>query len=693
MKYPTEKLRNIALAGHTGSGKTSFAEALLFITKTIDRLGRVEDGNTISDFEPEETRRGVSFSTAIASTEYDDVRVNILDAPGLFDFELGVHEAVRAAESVVIVVSARDGLQVGAIKAYNLAKKTGKSSMFFVSKTDVENADYYKTLEEIKALCGAAAFPLVVPVTDDAGTTYINVIENKAYTYSSAVPTEVVVPDTGHRLDGLKNAINEAVAETDETLFEKYFSGEEFTFDEIIGGVKTGVKSGTITPIVCGSSTKLEALDMTLAAIRFMLPSPAMAGGAKVTDISGTEYEIPCKEDAPLLVTVFKTVADPFVGKLSYVKVISGILKPDSPIINSRTGEAERLGKLLFLRGKKQIDAPEIRAGDIGAITKLTATKTGDCLCAPGKVYNIGSMNFPTPSLSMFIKLKQKGDESKIGSAIARLIEEDCTLNYKIENETVQQILSGLGEQHLEITLAKLKNKFGIEAVLETPRVPYRETIRKKVKAEGKHKKQTGGHGQFGHVWIEFEPTDGSGELVFEEKVFGGSVPRNYFPAVEKGLQNAIARGVLAGYPVVGLKATLLDGSYHPVDSSEMAFKLAATLAYKKGLLEASPVLLEPIGSLKAYVPENNTGDVMGEVNKRRGRVLGMNPAEDSLQLIEAECPLSEMHDFTTFIRSLTGGRGHFTFEFVRYEPLPAQLEGKVIEDAKRFIEHKEDEE
>ncbi len=687
MKYSTEKIRNIALAGHAGSGKTTLAEALLYSTGTIDRMGRVEDGNTVCDYEPEEQKRGVSFSAAMASVEYDDVRVNIIDTPGLFDFELGMYEAMQACESVVIVVSAKDGMQVGAQKAYAMSKKSGHSSLFYVSKTDVENADFYKTLEEIKIECGASAFPLVVPVPENGITTYIDVIADKAYQYKDNKKIEVAMPDTGHRLDGLKNAINEAVAETDEALFEKYFSGEEFTQDEIVTGIKYGVKSGAITPVVCGCTTKHEALDMMLGAIRFMLPSPAMAGGCTATDAKDEEVEIVCGEAGNLVVSVFKTVADPFVGKLSYVKVVRGTLKPDSHLVNSRTGEPERFGKMLFLRGKKQVDAPEIGAGDMGALTKLGATKTGDTLCDAHEVVTLPEMVFPTPPYSMSIVLKQKGDESKIGTALSRLLEEDCTLHYHIEHETLQQILSGMGEQHLEITLSKLKTKFGIEAGLETPRVAYRETIRKKVKAEGKHKKQTGGHGQFGHVIIEFEPTDSEG-LVFDEKVFGGSVPKNYFPAVEKGLQGAIKHGVLAGYPVVGLKATLLDGSYHPVDSSEMAFKLAASLSYKKGLAEASPVLLEPIGGLKAYIPDSNTGDLMGEVNKRRGRVLGMTPDEEHMQLVEAECPMSEMHDFTTYIRSLTGGRGHFTFGFVRYEPLPGQLESKVIEEAKKFMDH-----
>jgi elongation factor G len=411
-----------------------------------------------------------------------------------------------------------------------------------------------------------------------------------------------------------------------------------------------------------------------------------------VGDEGGKEVTVECEPDGPMAAYVFKTVADPFVGKLSYVKVVRGVLKTDTPVVNSRTGEAEKLGKLLFMRGKKQIDAPEISSGDIGAITKLSNTKTGDSLCAAGKVISFKGIGFPGPTYTMAVKTKQKGDESKISGAMQRLMEEDGTLRYRMDSETSQQLLSGLGEQHLDVLLAKLKSKFGVDVDMSEPRVAYRETIRKKVKAQGRHKKQTGGHGQFGDVVIEFEPTEGD-ELLFEEKVFGGSVPKNFFPAVEKGLREAVERGVLAGYPVVGLKATLLDGSYHPVDSSEMAFKMAAKISYKAALPDASPVLLEPIGTLNAYVPDSNTGDIMGEVNKRRGRVLGMNPTGDGLQVVEAEVPVSEMHDFTTYMRQLTQGRGRYEFEFVRYEPLPGNLEAKVIEEAKNIFTDKGDEE
>lgn len=685
MEYAQDKVRNIVLAGHSGAGKTTLAEALLYATKAIDRQGRVEDGNTVCDYDAEEIKRKASLSLSLAPVEQDDVKFNMIDVPGLFDFELGLYEAMPAAESTVICVSARDGFQVGAQKAYRLAEKLNKARMIYISKIDVENADYYKVLEELKTKLGPSVCPVVIPVDQAGGLIYVNLIENKAYKYVNGTPHEVPMPSIGHRMEGLVAAMSEAVAETDEKLMEKFFEGEAFTSEELCDGIRMGVKTGTITPVVCGNPTKLEAIDMLIWAMRKMLPSAARAAAMTAYDSVGNEVVAECDENEPLMAYVFKTVADPFVGKMSYVKVVSGVLKNDSPLVNGRTGESERMGKLLYVRGKKQTDTDKICAGDIGAVTKLSSAKTGDTLCAPVRILKVAAPQFPNPTMTMAIKVKQKGDESKIGAAIQRMLEEDCTLKYEVNPETVQQLISGLGEQHLDVTMAKIKSKFGVEVELVKPRIAYRESIRKKVKAEGKHKKQTGGHGQFGHVWIEFEPYDGQ-ELKFETNVFGGSVPKNYFPAVEKGLQESVKRGVIAGYPVVGLKATLLDGSYHPVDSSEMAFKTAASLAYKAGLAEAGPVLLEPIGTLKAYVPDNNTGDVMGEVNKRRGRVLGMSAAEDGLQLVEAEVPESEMANFTTYMRQLTQGRGYFTFEFVRYEQLPSMLEDKVKEEAKKLF-------
>ena len=685
-QYLAGRIRNIALTGHSGSGKTSLTEALLFKAGATDRLGKVADGNTVSDYDPEEIKRQVSVSTSIAPFAWGSTKINLIDTPGLFDFAGETVQGVRAAESLLICVSGKSGVDVGTEKAYKMAKDASKATMFFVSKLDADHADFYKVFEELKATFGPTVCPIVVPYVEDREVkSYINLIDMKAYTYDEkGEPHEVEMPDFGHRLDGLTAAVSEAVAETDEALFEKYFSGEQFTRDEIIRGVHTGVTNGSISPVLCGCTTNLQAIDMLLDGIVDLLPSPWEKGGEVAVDADGEPVEVVCTDEAPLAAYVFKTIADPFIGKLSYIKVISGKLSADMTPINSRTGQPERLGKIIYVRGKKQEDTAYITAGDIGAVTKLAATETGDALCDPKKVLNFDPINFPKPCLQMAIKTEAKGDESKIASGLQRLMEEDPTIAYENNAETHQQLVSGLGEQHLDVLVSKLKNKFGVSVSLEVPRVAYRETIRKKVKVQGKHKKQSGGHGQFGDVWIEFEPTVGDG-LVFEEKVFGGAVPKSFFPAVEKGLQDCVKHGVLAGYPVVGLKATLVDGSYHPVDSSEMSFKMAASIAYKNGMPEASPVLLEPIGNLKVYVPDSNTGDIIGDLNKRRGRVLSMNPSADGLQEIEADVPMSEMSDFATAIRSMTQGRGYFTFDFARYEQLPSNLEAKVIEEAKKF--------
>ena len=683
-QYLAGKIRNVALAGHGGSGKTSLAEALLFKAGASDRLGKVADGNTVCDFDPEEVKRKVSVSSAVAPFTWGSTKINLIDTPGLFDFAGGFYEGVRAAESVLITVSGKSGVTVGVEKAYQLAVELGKARMFFVSKLDTENADFYKVLEELKAAFGPSVCPLVVPyVENHVVQSYINLIDNKAYKYDAQGEiSETAMPDTGHRLEGLIAAISEAVAETDEELFEKYFSGEQFTRDEIIRGIHTGVKSGTITPVLCGSSFTMEGVDMLLDAIVDHLPSAWESGAEMAQNADGELVEVPCTDEAPLAAYVFKTVADPFVGKLSYIKVVSGKLSSDLTPVNARTGEPERLGKIIYVKGKKQEDTAFISAGDIGAVTKLSTAITGDSLCDPKQVVSFEPTKFPAPTLSMAIKTKNKGDEGKVAQALQRLMEEDPTIGFEQNVETKQQVLSGLGEQHLDVVVSKLKNKFGVDVDLVAPRVPYRETIRKKVKVQGRHKKQSGGHGQFGDVWIEFEPCD-SEELVFEEKVFGGSVPKNFFPAVEKGLQESVKKGLLAGYPVVGVKATLVDGSYHPVDSSEMAFKTAASLAFKAAFPQASPALLEPIGNLKVYVPDSYTGDIMGDLNKRRGRVLGMNPVGNGMQEIEGEVPMSEMYDFTTVLRSMTQGRGSFVLKFERYELLPSQLESKVIEEAK----------
>ena len=691
-QYLAGKIRNVALAGHGGAGKTSLAEAMLYRAGATDRLGKISEGNTVCDFDPEETKRQVSVSTAIAPFSWGSVKINLLDTPGLFDFATGLYEGVRAAESVLIVLSAKSGVSVGTEKAYKLADNLKKAKMFFVNKLDAENADFYKVLEDLKASFGPSVCPLVVPhVVEGKVECYISLVENLAFKYDEkGEHVEVPMPDTGHRLEGLRVAISEAVAETDEALFEKYFSGEQFTRDEIIKGVHDGVKSGSIAPVLCGSALTMEGIDMLLDSMVDHLPSAWESASETATDASGKEIEVTCTDEAPLAAYVFKTVADPFVGKLSFVKVVSGKLSSEVTPVNARTGNSERMGKLLCIKGKKQEETSIIAAGDIGAITKLSETITGDSLCDPKNVVTFKAMQFPAPCLSMAVKPKGKGDEAKIAQCLIRLMEEDPSFTFENNVETRQQVLSGLGEQHLDVICSKLRTKFGVDVDLMKPRVAYRETIRKKCEAEGKHKKQSGGHGQYGHVWIRFEPSDCEG-LEFAEEVVGGKVPRNFFPAVEKGLQECVSHGVIAGYPMVGVRAVLYEGSYHDVDSSEMAFKTAAHLAYKAGIPNASPAILEPIGNLKVYIPDSNMGDIIGELNKRRGRVLGMNPTEDKLQEIEAEVPMSEMHDFSTLLRQVTQGRGNFTLTFERYEQLPQMLEAAVIEDAKAMREESEE--
>ena len=690
MDYDADKLRNVMIAGHSGEGKTSLTEALLFVTKSTDRLGSIADGNTVSDFDAEEIRRKASISASVAPYDYKGVHVNLIDAPGLFDFELGMYEGVKAVETVLITVSARSGMLVGTHKAFKLAEKQGKARAFFISKIASENANFNKTVNALRDEFGNGVCPIIYPViAEGKPTVYIDVLNNKAFTYSNGKPSPCDVPDTDGEFEIILHEISEAVAETDDELMEKFFADEPFTHDELVKGIKEGVKDGILYPVVCGDSLTLEGLDLAMDVINKLLPSPADVGSTAVYDKDGNEKDLKFDANGPLVAYVFKTVADPFVGKLSYVKVLSGKLT-SAPLTNGNTGEQERPGKLLVVKGKKQTDTDAICAGDIGAVTKLDKTKTGQTLCG-SEIYTCPAIEFPYASFSMAVFPKNKGDEGKIAAAIQKLTDEDRTIHYKVNGETGQQILSGLGEQHLEAAIARLKQKFGIDVELKQPRIAYRETIRAKAEAEGKHKKQSGGAGQFGVVQMRFEPlTDGT-DYEFVNAIVGGVVPKEFIPAVEKGLKEALQHGVLAGYPMTGIRATLYDGKYHPVDSKEVAFKSAARLAYKAACVNAKPTLLEPIGTLKAYVPDSNTGDLMGEVNKRRGRVLGMNPAEDGLQCVEAEVPMAEMFDFTTYMRSATQGRGYFTLDFLRYDPLPSNLEAKVIEEAKDLREAEEE--
>ena len=664
--FTADKIRNILLAGHGGSGKTALAEAMLFKSGLTERMGSTNEGSTVCDFDPEEIRRKISINSALASTTWQDTKINIIDAPGQFDFIGGMYEGIRAAESVIITVNGKDGVCPGTIKAYNLAASQNKARMLAVTCMEVENSDFYKVHTQLKTVFGPSVCPIVVPYDKNGPVeAYINLLTMKAYKYDNkGIPTEVPMPASENRIAGLRASMAEAVAETNEEFMEKFFSGEEFTHDELVKGIHDGVASGAITPLVCCANDTLSGVDMLLDAVVSMLPSP---NERKLETLDGAVLDY--DENQPLKAFVFKTVADPFVGKISVIKVIQGKLTAGVSAVNATTGESLRFGKLLKLVGKKQEEVTEALAGDIVAVTKLEAA-TNDTICAPEAVSALAPTVFPEACYFRAVTLNGNGDEGKLSSAIRRLLEEDPTLKYIHNHETHQRIIGGLGEQHLDVAAAKLKAKFGMDVVMSEPKIAYREAIRKKVTIESKYKKQSGGHGQYGHVKIEFEPYDGE-PLLFEEKIFGGSVPKNFFPAVEKGLQEAAEHGSVGGFPVVRLKATLIDGSYHPVDSSEMAFKTAASMAFKDCMKEAQPYLLEPVQSLKILLPDDKQGDVMSVLSKRRGSVLGMNSVGEGMTELTAEAPEAELSDFALVLRQITQGLGEFTAEFARYDMLP----------------------
>ena len=687
--YPAKNIINVAMAGHSGAGKTSLAEAMLYLAGASDRRGKVGEGNTVCDSDPEEIRRKTSVSTAVAPFEWKNKKINLLDTPGLFDFQGGLYEAARAAESVVIVLAGKSGVSVGTEKAFAAAEKRGLSKIFFVNGLCDEGSDFYKVFEDLKASFGPSVCPIVVPYFEDGkADKYINMLEYKAYDYSGGKPVQVDMPNMGARLEGLRTAIYEAVAETSDELFEKYFSGEEFTPEEVIVGVSQGVKSGTISPVFCGDAMLMRGMEQFMDGLCWLAPSAADKGAEIGVDVDGNPVEIAVKEDAATAAIVFKTVADPFIGKLSYVKVLSGKISTETPLINMRTGNTERVGKTVMMCGKKQEDVKAITAGDIGAIPKLAGVNTGDTLCAPARKVTLDGIAYPTPEMRMAIVPKNKGDEDKVAQGIMRLAEEDPTIRFENNAETKEMVISGMGEQHLDVIVAKLKTKFGVDVTLRSPRVPYRETIRKTVSVQGRHKKQTGGHGQFGDVWIEFSPCDADG-LEFAERVVGGAVPKGFFPAVEKGTREAMRHGVLAGYPMTGVKATLFFGKYHPVDSKEVAFKSAARLAYKEACAHAAPALIEPIYRYYIHVPNDYVGAITSDLPRRRGVMEGMNPTDDGTEVV-ARAPMGEMVKYATDLRSMTQARGYFTKEFIGYEDVPGAEAKKIIEQAKREDEEEE---
>ena len=670
MSYASKDIRNIALLGHGGNGKTSLAESILFLTGVTDRLGSTAAGNSVSDYDQEEIRRQISISASTMYTEYQKTKINIIDTPGYFDFAGEVAQALRVADIGIICVSAKDGLNVGAEKAWKALTDAGVPRAIYISKVDEEHADFYKAFEQLREKFGPSLSPMSAPIMDGTKVAgLVDILARKAYKYEGKKRTEIPMPaDMSGRVEELYSEIAENAAGTSEELMDKYLETMELSAEEIYGALGTGIAECEITPVFCGSAVTGLGTIVLLDAIKNFFPYPR-EGGKRVD------------ENAPAKAIVYKTISDQF-GKFSLFKVIAGKVTPDMTLVNARSGAQEKLGHIYYMQGKKNIEVQEIGCGDIGAVSKLSDTKTGDTLCDSKAVEAAPGIEYAVPCYSMAIAPKTKGQEDKVAQGLARLGEEDRSFTITNNAETKQMVIAGAGDIHLDVLCSKLKNKFGVEVELSPAKVPYREKIRKPLKAHGRHKKQSGGHGQFGDVWIEFEPQDEQEDMIFAENVFGGSVPKNFFPAVEKGLRECCQKGVLAGYPMVFLKATLYDGSYHPVDSSEMAFKTAASLAYKE-LVNASPVILEPIGLLKVTIPDANMGDIMSDISsKRRGTVMGMN-AEGGMQTVEAEVPMAEMSSYAIDLRSMTQGRGSFTLEFSRYNEAPAAVQQKIIDEAK----------
>ena len=670
MSYTTKDIRNVCLLGHGGSGKTTLTENMLYLTGAIDRQGKVNDGNTVCDYDAEEIKRQVTISAAIAPISFGGKKINVIDCPGFQDFAGEVAAALRAVEAGIIFCTAKDGLSVGAERNWKLLKAAGKPVAFYVSKLDEEHGDYFGVLEALQAKYGSIVCPVTIPASD--GTGVIDLVHNIAYETNGNKTAKVAVPaaDAG-KAEELREALMETAAGATEELMEKYFEEMTLSEEELVTGIKAGLKDRSVVPVFCGVGTTGVGTQALLQAILDYVPAP--------DEVEGID------PNGPTAGLVFKTVSDQF-GKYNFIKLVSGKLTADMSLRNSRTGNTDKLGRLYTMCGKKTTEVKDACCGDIVAIGKMD-WKTGDTVCDPKAEIELPAIEIAEPCYSMCISPKTKGQDDKIANGLARLNEEDISFTVVNNAETHQMVLSGAGDIQLDVLCAKLKSRFGVESELKPARVPYREKIKAKVEAHGRHKKQTGGSGQFGDVWIRFEPQEESEEMIFAEEVFGGSVPKNFFPAVEKGLREACVHGPLAGYPVVNLKAVLYDGSYHPVDSSEIAFKTAANLAYKAAMPEASPVLLEPVCELKVTVPDQYMGDILGDLNKRRGRVMGMTPTGNGEQVIEAECPEAELMSYAIDLRSMTQSRGSFVMHFVRYEQCSADAQAKAVAAAKAMQE------
>ena len=685
--YTAKDIRNLALLGHGGDGKSALCESMLYVTKAITRLGKRADGTTVSDFDDEEKKRQYSIKTSVIPVEFGGCKLNVLDNPGYFDFAAEIVQSLRVADAGLICLTAKSGIAVGTEKGWKSLADAGLPAMFYVSKLDEEHANFFNTFDSLRDIFGASVIPFTFPILHgEEAVGVVDLVSKKAYDVSGK---EIALPaEAEEKIEEYMAELNEQVAETDEALMEKFFMEEPFTEEELLKGIKDGIRQRSVTPVFCGCAMNGLGTAALLDNLVRFAPSPLEGKPAVRVDEEGKESEFPLNPDGPVTAFVFNTVADQY-GKNSYFKVLSGNIEDTMTVVNARTGDNEKLGNTFFPKGKDNAKTAKVCCGDIGVFTKLASVRTGDTLCQPGKLVTIKPMTYAEPCYRMAIYAKTKGQEDKVAAGLVKLNEEDASFTYGNDPETKEMIIAGVCDIHLSVIIAKLLSKYKVEAELRPAKIAYRETIKKKVEIHGRHKKQSGGHGQFGDVYIRFEPQSESEDMIFADETVGGCVPKNFIPSVEKGLRNCIGKGVLAGYPVVFLKSTLYFGSYHPVDSSDMVFQTAAGIAYKEGLPTAGPTLLEPIGELQVFIPDANMGDIIGDLNKRRGRVMGMNPDPDNRgwQIVEAEVPMGEMSSYAIDLRSMSQGRGSYSLKFVRYEEVPQINQAKIIEDAKKADE------
>ncbi|MCF0115355.1 MAG: elongation factor G [Erysipelotrichaceae bacterium] len=689
--YLANEIRNIVLLGHSGAGKTSVVDAALYFTKNTDRMGKTVDGTSTMDYDPDEVKRGVSCYTALAPIEWKNRKINFIDTPGYMDYEGEMKAGLSVGDNALIVVDGKAGVQAGTERAWKEVSKLKLPTIFFINKIDDEHASFEKTYEALRDTFGKSVIPFEVPIIEGEKVVgSVNVLRKKAWMINDRENAKEVPDNMKDEIDAYYDQIAEAIAMTDDELMEKFFEGEPFDEHELSKGLRIGVRSGDIRPVYCGSAIKQVGIERIMDLITEYFPSYAEKGSVNALNAKGDTISLETNEDEAFSAKVFKTIVDPFVGKINYIKVMSGVLSADSQVINAQKDAPEKISQIFAIKGKIQVAVGKLFTGDIGCVVKLQNTTTNDTLCTRNKVVVYPAIEFPEPMLGVAVWPKTKADEDKMSPAFQKMCEEDPSIRLIKNAETNEQVLYGMGDQHLDLIISKLKTKHKVEVTTTEPTIQYRETIRGKAEAQGKHKKQSGGAGQYGDVWVRFEPCD-SEEMIFEEEVFGGAVPKQYFPAVEAGLRECMNKGVLAGFKVVGVKATLYDGSYHEVDSKEIAFKAAARLAYKAAMPKAKPIILEPIGKVEVIAPEEYTGALIGDFNKRRGMIMGMDMIDEKDQKVEAEVPMAEMAKYATELRSMTQGRGSYVIHFDRYEPAPQPVQEKVIKEAARRLAEDDD--